>query len=99
VGSRKVKITQSVADSIAAIAWHFESSGMIRTAEKFSDDVYDYFMKLADNVKSYAICREPSRKMQGYKCVPYKRKYTVVFLEFEDELIMSEFILSKKLNW
>ncbi len=48
MGSRKVIIKQSVADSIASIAWFIESKGLITTAEKFADDIYDYFIKLGD---------------------------------------------------
>jgi hypothetical protein len=35
----------------------------------------------------------------GYKCIPYKKKYTIVFIEFETEIIVSEFILSKRIYW
>ena len=48
MGSRKVIVKQTAADNIAAIAWYIESKGMIATAEKFADNVYDYFIKLAD---------------------------------------------------
>ncbi len=39
MGSRKISIKQSAADSIAEIAWFAESQGLIKTAEKFTDDV------------------------------------------------------------
>jgi hypothetical protein len=45
MGSRKVTVKQSAAESIAAIAWYIESKGLVRTAEKFTDEVYDYFIK------------------------------------------------------
>ena len=61
MGSRKVGVKQSAAEGIAAIAWYIESKGMVATAEKFADNVYDYFIKLADIRKSYPICREPGR--------------------------------------
>ena len=61
MGSRKVVVKQSAAEGIAAIAWYIESKGMVATAEKFADNVYDYFIKLADIRKSYPICREPGR--------------------------------------
>lgn len=81
MGSRKIIVKQSVADSIAAIAWYIESKGMIATAEKFTDHVYDFFYKLADDRKSFSFCRDPKRAVLGYKCVNYRRKYTVVFFE------------------
>ena len=95
MGFRKVRVRQSAADNIAAIAWHIESKGMLATAEKFSNSIYDYFLSLADDVKSYPICREPARASFGYKCVPYKKKYTIVFIESETELVICEFISSK----
>lgn len=38
-------------------------------AEKFTDNVYDYFIKLADKKRSFAFCRDPERASLGYKCV------------------------------
>jgi hypothetical protein len=99
VGQREVIIKESVADSIAEIAWYIESKGLVATAEKFADDVYDFFIKLADSRRSHAICRDPERALIGYKCIPYKRKYTIVFLESDDELIICEFIPSKNIHW
>lgn len=99
MGRRKVTVKQSAADSIASIAWFIESKGMIATADKFADDAYDFFISLADNRKSYAFCKEPGKAMLGYKCVPYKKKYTVVFIESEKELIICEFISSKLIYW
>lgn len=99
MGQREIIIKESVADSIAEIAWYIESKGLVATAEKFADDVYDFFVKLADSRRSHAICKDPERAIIGYKCIPYKRKYTVVFLESDDELIMCEFIPSKNIHW
>src|SRR5256885_2223679 len=99
MGSRKVTIKESAAEGIAAVAWFIESKGMIGTAEKFTDNVYDYFVKLADKTVSYAVCRVPKKAALGYKCVPYKKKYTIVFIETDDELIICEFISSKMIYW
>ncbi len=99
MGSRKIIVKQSVADNIAAIAWFIESKGMLATAEKFTSDVYDYFINVSDSRKSYPICREPGGAALGYKCVPYKKKYTIVFIESEEELIICEFISSKLIYW
>src|SRR6267378_4277976 len=95
MGDRKIVVKQSVAESIAAIAWFIESKGMIATAEKFSNQVYDYFNKPGNTTKSYALCRDPQRSTLKYKCVPYKKKYTIVFIESETELIICEFISSR----
>ena len=99
MGQREIIIKESVADSIAKIAWYIESKGLVATAEKFADDVYDFFIKLADSRRGHAIYKDPERAIIGYKCIPYKRKYTVVFLESDYELIMCEFIPSKNIHW
>jgi plasmid stabilization system protein ParE len=91
-------VKQSAAESITAIAWYIESKGMVITAEKFSDQIYDYFMKLSSTTKSYALCRDSQRAALGYKCVPYKKKYTIVFIESEVELIICEFVSSKMIH-
>ena len=99
MGIRKVRLRQSAADNIAAIAWYIESKGMLTTAEKFSNDIYDHFLKLANPIKSYPACREPNRAALGYKCVSYKKKYTIVFIESDTDLIICEFISSKLVHW
>ena len=99
MGSRKVVVKQTAAESIAAIAWYIESKGLIATADKFIDNVYDYFIRMADKRKSYPVCREPGRAALGYKCIPYKKKYTIVFIESNTGLIICEFISSKLIYW
>ena len=99
MAQRKITVKKSAAESIAAIANFIESKGMLATAEKFSDDVYDFFIQLSDTRKSYSFCREPSRKLLGYKCIAYKKKYTIAFIESEAEIIICEFIASKLLHW
>jgi hypothetical protein len=39
MGKRKIIVKESVAKSIAEIAWFIESKGLLKTAEKFSDAV------------------------------------------------------------
>ena len=99
MGRRKIIIKQTAADNIAAIAWFIESKGMISTANKFSDDAYDFFNKISDKLKSYPFCRDPAKAILGYKCISFKKKYTVVFIESKNELIICEFISSKLIHW
>ena len=99
MGRRKITVKETVAISIAEVAWYIESKGLIATAEKFADDVYDFFIKLSDSRKTHAICRDPERALLGYKCISYKKKYTIVFLETVEELIICEFIPSKNIHW
>ncbi len=95
MGRTKVIVKQSAADNIASISWYIESKGLAATAEKFADDIYDYFITIADDRKSYHVCREPQRALLGYKCIPYKKKYTIVLIETENEIMICEFISSK----
>ena len=81
MGRRKVIVKQTAADNIAAIAWYIESKGMIATADKFADDVYDYFIKLSDTRKSYPFCREPQRGSLGFKCILSKRNILLYLLK------------------
>ena len=95
MGIRKISIRHSVADNISSIAWFIESKGMVKTAEKFVDAIYDFLEKLADDRKSYALCRNEVRRVLGYKCITYRKKYTIVFIETDTEIIVSEFLLTK----
>ncbi len=99
MGSRKVTVKETVANSIAEIAWYIESKGLIATAEKFTDHVYDFLIRLSDSRRTHAICHDPERAILGYKCISYKKKYTIVFLETEDELMICEFLPSKNIHW
>ena len=99
MGSRKIVVKESAAKNIAAISLHIESFGFIATAEKFSDEVYDYFLKMGDTVREYALCRDPGKAVLGYKCVPYKKKYIIVFIETSTELIICEFLPAKLVYW
>lgn len=81
MGSRKVTVKQSVAESIAAISWFIESQGMIATAEKFVDDIYDFFIKLSDDKKSYPFCREKSRAALGINALPIERSTPLYLLK------------------
>jgi hypothetical protein len=99
MGFRKVIVRQSAAESIAGISWYLESEGLLATAEKFTDDAYDFMAKLGDNRKGYRMCRDPERNILGFKCITYKKKYTIVFIELNTEIIICEFILSKRIYW
>ncbi len=99
MGKRKVVVKQSAAGSIAQIAWFIESKGMVATAERFSDSAYDYFQQMADEPRTFAVCRDPIRAALGYKCTHYKKRYTIVFIESNAELTICEFISSKLIKW
>ena len=99
MGFRKITVKESAATSIAAISLYLESEGLLAAAEKFSDDAYDFIENLRDSRKGYRPCRDPIRDAIGYKCIPYKKKYTIAFIELDTEIIVCEFILSKRIYW
>ena len=99
MGGREIIVKESVADQIAEIAWYIESQGLVATAEKFADYIYDFFIKISDSRRKHALCRDPERAIMGYKCFSYKRRYTIVFLESDEELMICEFIPSKNIHW
>ena len=99
MGFRKITIRESVAENVAAISFYLESEGLLAAAEKFTDDVYDFIGLLADDHKRHKPCRDPQRNLMGYKCLPFRKKYTVVFIEMDEEIIVCEFILSKRIYW
>ena len=61
MGRRGVTVKETAADRIAEVAWYIESKGLIAIAENFTDDVYDFFIKLSDSRRIHAICREPGK--------------------------------------
>jgi hypothetical protein len=99
MGKRRIIVTKGAADNIAAIAWYIESLGLIATADKFIDDIYGHFYEMCDDLRSYALCRDPERALLGLKCKNFRKKYMIVFLETESELIICEFISSRTIKW
>jgi hypothetical protein len=99
MGKRKITIKLSVAKSIANASWYIESMGMIKTAEAFTDSVYDFVEQLADSRKSYRLCKDPKRAQLGFKCLNFNTKYTIVFIETETEVTVCEFLPSKLIWW
>lgn len=73
MGRRKIIVKQTAADNIAAISWFIESKGMVATANKFTDDAYDFFIKIADSLVSHSNCRDSVRAILGYKCISFKK--------------------------
>jgi len=53
MGVRQINIRESAAKSIAEISWYLESEGLLATAEKFTEEAYDFISKLGDQRKGY----------------------------------------------
>ena len=99
MGKLEVVIRESVVSDISRIAWYIEFEGLIASAKKFSDDAYDFISDLGNDMLIHSLCREPQRNLLGQKCKVFRKKYTVVFFESEDQVIVSEFVPSKLIRW
>lgn len=99
MGERKIRIKKSAAESISSISYYIESKGLEKTAEKFSDAVYDFIEKIDNSNINYRLCREKNRAALGMKCINFRKKYTIVFFENKNEIIITEFRPSKLIYW
>lgn len=98
MGRRQVSILESARTSIAEASWFIESKGLVATADKFSEAVYNFIERLSNPNISFKLCAEPERALHGFKCVQF-RKYTIVYEESDDEILVVEFIPSKMITW
>jgi hypothetical protein len=99
MGQRKITIKTEVAEEIADISFFIESKGLKETAIKFTKSVLSFIRGLNFDDVEFAKCRDLSRASLGLKCIPYNKKYTIVFYQFEKEVIITEFVLSKMIHW
>ena len=81
MGGRKITVKQSAADSIAEIAWFIESKGMIKTAEKFSDQVYDFIGKLSPTSNLILYARTPSGLNLDINAYPIRKNLRLYLLK------------------
>ena len=98
MGKRKVTILEAAAVGVAEIAWFIESKGLPATAKRFVDEAFSFFETLADEKVVYHPCRYGPWKVAGYRCVRFRKKYTVAYLEKENEVIICSFSSNKSLQ-
>ena len=94
---RKVSILESAATAVAEIAWFIESKGMPQTAKKFVDDAFLFFEKLSDKRILHRFCNYARWETLGYRCVPFKKKYIIAYLNLDEEIVICDFVSSKLL--
>ena len=99
MGKRKIIVRQSAAKAIAQIAFYIESKGLPITAERYADSFYDFIETLSNDKKSFRLCSDSKRASLGFKCIQFKNKYTIVFLETEKTITVCEIISSKLIWW
>jgi hypothetical protein len=98
MGKRKVSILEPAATSLAEVSWFIESKGLPQTAKKFIDEAFAFFAKLADNRIEHKACTYNKWKQLGYRCISYKKKYTIAYLSLQHEIVICDFVSSKLLK-
>jgi hypothetical protein len=98
MGKRKVTILEPAATAVAEIAYFIESKGLPQTARKFVIEAFDFFEKLSDDRIKHKICSYAQWNNLGYRCITYKKKYSIAYLSLEKEIVICEFVSSKLLK-
>jgi hypothetical protein len=79
MGKVKITYTNQFADDLADLVYFIESKGLIVTARKYIEKVYEFIESLRFDTVEYAYCKDKVRSYEGLKCISYKGKYTIVF--------------------
>src|SRR6476620_10245589 len=98
MGKREISILEPASTTIAEIGWYVESKGYPQTAKEFVNKAFDFFEKLSDPRIRHRPCSYSKWNKLGYKCVSFRKKYTIVFSESETEIVIWEFISSKLIH-
>jgi hypothetical protein len=99
MGKRKVTILDIASDAVAEVAYYVEGKGMPQNAKKFVDEAFEFLDSLGDERIVHHPCTYPLWKSLNYRCVTYKKKYTVAYLCLKDEIVISEFVPAKLIYW
>lgn len=97
MGQRKVTILEPAVEEIARIALFIESEGLPKTAKKFVDEAFAFFASLSDDRFIHRPCKHPTWKALNLRCVNFRKKYIVSYLDNKNEIIVCEFTLQKNL--
>lgn len=98
MGKRKITVLEPAIEEVARIALYIEGEGLPRTAKKFVDDVFAFFETLSDERLIHRPCKHPAWKGLGLRCVNFRKKYIVSYLDNANEIIVCEFALQKLLK-
>jgi hypothetical protein len=75
-----------------------EGEGLPKTAKRFVDDAFTFFESLADERIIHRPCKHPAWKGLGLRCINFRKKYIVSYLDNTDEIVVCEFALQKLLK-
>ena len=98
MGKRKVTILEPAIEEVARIALYIEGEGLPKTAKRFVDDAFAFFESLSDERIIHRLCKHPAWKGMGLRCINFRKKYIVSYLDNTDEIVICEFALQKLLK-
>jgi hypothetical protein len=98
MGKRKVTILEPAVEEVARIALFIEGEGLPKTAKRFVDDAFAFFAFLSDERIIHRPCKHPSWKALNLRCINFRKKYVVSYLDNKSEIIVCEFALQKNLK-
>jgi len=99
MGKRKVTILEPAIEEFARIALFIEGEGLPKTAKKFVDDAFTFFKSLSDDRIIHRPCKHPPTwRALNLRCINFRKKYVVSYLDNQNEIIVCEFALQKNLK-
>jgi|SRR5688500_2337274 plasmid stabilization system protein ParE len=98
MGKRKVTILEPAIEEVARIALYIEGEELPKTAKRFVDDAFAFFESLADERFVHRPCKHLPWKSLDLRCVNFRKKYIIAYLDNTDEIIICEFALQKLLK-
>jgi hypothetical protein len=98
MGKRKVTILEPAIEEVARIALYIEGAGLPKTAKKFVDDAFAFFASFSDERFIHRPCKNAAWKALNLRCVNFRKKYIVSYLDNKNEIIVCEFALQKNLK-
>jgi len=98
MGKRKITIPDPATEEVARVALFIEGKGLPQTAKRFVDDVFEFFDSHSDERKTHHPCRYPAWHLLNYRCVNFRKKNVVAYLDNIEEVIICDFTLQKLLH-
>ncbi|MCP9770737.1 hypothetical protein EGI22_22760 [Lacihabitans sp. LS3-19] len=98
MGKTKINFLDTFIENLASVSLFIESKGLTQTAILFKEKVYDFIENLNFDKTEYSTCRDPERASSGLKCILFNKKYTIVFYQMGDEVLIIEFVASKMIH-
>lgn len=98
MGKRKVTILDAAIEELARIALYIEGEGLPETAKRFVDEAFDFFENLSGEKIIHRPCKFPAWQRLNFRCVNFRKKYIVAYLNNTNEIIICEFALQKLLK-